>query len=401
MRRGLAGEPSAYLVLGLLLLAALSQQPVLLLVAMVLGAIVGLTAVWRRYCLRDVEYRRFLSHDRAFPGETIELRVQAVNRKLLPLPWLEIEDEVPAELDVQGGRSFPSYKAQRSELHNLFSLRWYEQVSRRYRVECAARGYYQFGPARLHSGDIFGFFARETAAPAVDHLLVYPRIVPLEELGLPSKQPMGARRAPRWMLEDPVRLAGVREYTPGDSLRRIHWKATARTNRLQVKLLEPSTSLDLLLFLNVGTVIPEWRGNVPTLLEEAVTVAASLASHYFERGCRLGLYVNTSIPGSDQQVKLPPGGDPEQLTRILESLAKVGGFATISMERFLQRESRALPWGATILLVSAATSEEALAALLRLKRAGHRAALVQVGDEVVSAGSLNVYRVPVANIASA
>ena len=195
MRRGLAGEPSAYLVLGLLLLAALSQQPALLLVAMVLGAIVGLTAVWRRYCLRDVEYRRFLSHDRAFPGETIELRVQAVNRKLLPLPWLEIEDEIPAELDVQGGRSLPSYKAQRLELHNLLSLRWYEQVSRRYRIQCNARGYYQFGPARLHSGDIFGFFAHEAASPAVDHLLVYPRIVPLKDLGLPSKQPMGGRRA--------------------------------------------------------------------------------------------------------------------------------------------------------------------------------------------------------------
>ncbi len=396
MPRGVAGESSAYIVVAVLFLAAITQQPALLLVAMVLGALVGLTALWQHWCLGNVEYSRVLSQQRAFPGETVDLRIQTVNRKLLPLPWLVVEDELPAELTIHGGRVTPSYKASRLELRMLLSLRWYERVSRRYRVECTARGYHSFGPARLHSGDIFGFFSREAASPEVDHLLVYPRVVPLEELGLPAKQPFGGRRAPRWMLEDPLRVAGVRDYAPGDSLRRIHWKASARTSRLQVKLQDPSTSLDLLLFLNVGTVVPEWRGNVPLLLEEAITVTASLASHYLNAGFPVGLYVNTTVTGSDQQVKLPLAGDPPHLSRILEALAKVSGFATVSIERFLTQEGRALPWGATIVLVSAATPEGALAALLRLRRAGHRVALVQVGDSVVAAGTLPVYRVAVA-----
>ena len=127
----------------------------------------------------------------------------------------------------------------------LLSVRWYERVRRHYRVTCGARGFHAFGPATLRTGDVFGLATQEIDIPGEDYLLVYPKIVPLERLGLPARNPFGdvpLRR--QWLFEDPLRTVGVRDYRPGDSPRRLHWKATARApgQALQVKLFEPTTT---------------------------------------------------------------------------------------------------------------------------------------------------------------
>ena len=83
------------------------------------------------------------------------------------------------------------------------------------------------------SGDVFGFFSKEDTFTNWQYLLVYPLVVPLTRFSLPARHPFGDRRAPRRLLEDPARVIGVRDYAYGDSLRCVHWKATARTMQLQ------------------------------------------------------------------------------------------------------------------------------------------------------------------------
>ena len=72
----------------------------------------------------------------------------------------------------------------------MLSLRWYESITRHYTIECGVRGSHAYGPAILRSGDIFGFFSNETEVPEVNRILVYPRLVPIEQLGLPPKLPL-------------------------------------------------------------------------------------------------------------------------------------------------------------------------------------------------------------------
>ena len=379
MNRGLIGDTGVSLSIVLLIAAAVAGLPILLLVALVLLAITGTTAFWRRNCLNSIEYRRTFSADRAFVGDEIELTVQIVNRKLLPLPWLQVEDELPTTLGFKGGEVGIAQKPRRLALKRMLSLRWYESVTRHYTIECGIRGSHAYGPTTLRSGDIFGFFSNETEVPEVQRILVYPRLVPIEHLGLPAKLPFGDQKSMLRLLEDPVRAAGVREYSPGDSMKQIHWKASARTQRLQVKLQEPSTSLDVLLFLNIITFLPEWQGIIPELLEEVLSVTASLATHYYSQGMRVGLYVNSAAYGSDQQVMFPPAHHPAQMRAILESLAQSNGFATITMEQLIQKERTNLPWGATIVAVTAVSTEGMHAGLLQLRRAGHPVVVLKVG----------------------
>ncbi len=125
------------------------------------------------------------------------------------------------------------------------------------------RGVYTFGPAHLRSGDPFGWLVREERILLRETLLVYPLVAPIESFGFPARHPFGERATPRRLLEDPLRVAGVREYVSGDDPRRIHWKATARAGELRSKIYEPSSQHRLFILLDINTYKESWMGLDP------------------------------------------------------------------------------------------------------------------------------------------
>jgi len=373
----------AWLLLAIILtgIGLVMRRQGLLLVALALLSIVFVSWLWNRLALRGVDYRRVFSVRRAFCGETVEVALQVANRKLLPLSWLRLEDTFPTNLPLEGGEIVVSSGTNLGTLSTVFSLRWHERLGRRYKLHCTHRGFYPFGPAVLESGDLFGLFRSEKRLEGQDWLIVYPKVLPLVELGLPAKNPFGDIREHKRMFEDPSRTVGVREHQHADGFRRIHWKATARQQRLQARDYEPTTSIKLVLFLNVATLPRHWLGTIPQLLERVVSVTASIASYAIGRRWAVGVLANGALPRSDQPIKVLPGRSPLQLTRILESLAAVSPFATSSIEYLLTSESPRLPWGATLVVVTAVVTPELEATLLRLKGGGRKLVLIALGSE--------------------
>ena len=225
-----------YLCVAIILFGLVIRQPLLLVIGFLGVLVLATTDIWAKYCLQHLRYQRQFSEQRVLFGEEVNLSLAIENAKLLPLPWLEIEDSVPRELTTKGRHMRISTARNTLILENLFSLRWYERVTRPYTVLCNTRGVHMFGPTVLRSGDVFGFLNREESLSNRQYLLVYPLVVPITRFGLPSHHPFGDNRAPRRMLEDPSRVIGVRDYMYGDDLRRVHWKATARMMQLQSKV---------------------------------------------------------------------------------------------------------------------------------------------------------------------
>ncbi len=371
----------------------LKQIP-LLLVAFLLLLVWGITRLWERYALTRIEYHRRLNAKRAFFGEELLLELEVANRKLLPLPWLEIDDEMPEDITFLRGKTSQSHKVNRVHLTSLLSLGWYHQVTRLYPIRCDQRGYFTFGPTRVCSGDLFGFSRQETEFSDVDRLIVYPRVVPVEQQGIPSKQPVGDIRTKRHIFQDPILTMGVRDYHFGDSLKRIHWKTTARVGKLQTKIFEPTTSVDMGIFLDVRTVQPPSWGMVTQSLELGVMAAASIANHAMSNGYRVGLYANQRRQPSGELVRIPPSQHTDQMVHILEALAQIHASESMPIARFVPLESRNLPWGSTLVLITAAPTEALLATLLRMKRVGRRVALVIIGGpEIPVLDGLPVYRI--------
>jgi uncharacterized protein (DUF58 family) len=353
---------------------AIVVVPALLLVTGVLGRL------WSRYALNRVSYERVVSEHRAFPGEEIDLTVRITNGKLLPVAWMRADDQVPARLAPDVSHWQPSDDGRGGTLVHLASLLWYRRISWNYKLCCRRRGLYVLGPVRLTSGDAFGFFARQLHVPATEQLIVYPRILPVEELEPLPHQPLGDLRAGQPIFEDPSRTVGIRDYRPADALKRIHWKASARRQRLQVRVYEPTTTPQSVLVLGL-----EGFGNDTVEEEEhfelAVSAIASLANRSIAQRQATGLIVNGGLPDGRDFVCLQPAAGHEDLMRILEVLAAVAPVPTRPLPELLLEENRQLPWGASLMLVVEAVDEVLLEALRQLQQQGRRVSFCALGAE--------------------
>jgi len=364
------------LLVGLFAVGAIVGNPAVSFVAALAIGAVTLARIWNRYGLARVEYERLFGEDHAFIGESVPLTVRVTNRKVLPLLWLETTDILPLDLPVEGIELEVSPIIGTGALRHILSLRWYERVSWRYNLRCQRRGMYRFGPVFLRTSDIFGLQTQELRLEETQKLVVYPRIVPVANLGIPAHYPFGEDKTRHSLFEDPSRTMGVRDYRPEDSLRRVHWPATARRQALQVRVYEPVTTLRLLICLDIRTMPFSWMGQDPQKLEQVISLAASIAHDAVDRRFAVGLYANGVYPDADQAIRIPPSRDPAQLPVILEALAKITALSTSSLADLLRAEAGVLPWGTSLVLIAALVSDDLRAAILRLKDAGHRLSLI-------------------------
>lgn len=390
------GSATLWALAVLLLLSILARQLPLFVLSLALLVAAGVSKLYERYCLTGLEYCRRFSRCAAGFGETIELEVEVVNRKLLPLAWLEIADEIPRTLPPVRGRVLYSHRPGRALLTALLALRPYERVRRYYQIPCTVRGEHRFGPVRLCTGDLFGLVTREELRSQEDILIVYPRVVPVAGLGLPARRPLGEVRTRSWLFEDPSRLAGVRDYRPGDSLRRIHWAATARSQRLQAKVYEATTSHTLVIFLNLQSTPAEWwgLGYDPDVLELSIMTAASLTAWAFDQGYQVGLVTNGMHYFRRMKVAVGPTGDPARLPDFLEALGRLQPIVVRPFEAVLTEDARRLPFGATIVAVTGVLTAPVVATLLSLARRDHAVTVVLTGrqDAPASLAGLTVRR---------
>jgi uncharacterized protein (DUF58 family) len=382
----------------LTILGALAGNRILFTLGIFLAAALAVAWLWTRYVLRAFYLKREPGQRRAFFGEEVEVTYTFTNFKPLPVPWLHMEDEIPSGLEVTSIEAKPAAKGA-EHLALSLSLRPYERVTLKHRLLGKARGEYLLNNVTLESGDIFGIFRKIEVRTLPETLIVYPRYVPVEELGIPARQAFGEHKSLQRLVTDPLRIKGVREYAWGDSPRHIHWRATARKTELQTKLFEPAATPQLFVFCNQDTFARVWEGIDREALEFNIIVAASLAGHALDEGYMTGLQVNSFTSRSDSPVRLAPGRSPDQFTRILENLARVRGWSGQPIEEILAAERRKLPRGSSLVVVTAVVTPDLVDVLAAIRRSGHPVTLVETAVANVKMGP-QMRRVPVEKLAS-
>lgn len=372
-----------WLILVILLTVAglIMDSPYLTAAALLLFTVVGAAWLWSRLSLWRLTYRRHFSEIRAFRGETVDLHLEVRNRKVIPLTWLTIHDRFPPALKVLDKELQVNLNTQQMDFNTFWMVGPLQRITRHFQIECTERGFHRYGPMTIETGDGFGFFNRSRLDEETERIIVYPQLYSVAELNLPAKNPFGEAVAPNTLFEDPLRTVGIREWQSSDDLRRVHWKATARQQQMLSRIYEPSEEQQILIFLNVTTMERHWHGYIPELQERTISVAASLAAVVDEQRLSVGLIANAALPESDQTIRLLPSRNPGQLMQILEMLALVTPFATQPIEELLLQEAAHLPWGATLVVVTAIAHEGLLASLIDLIEAGRRVMLFTLAEE--------------------
>jgi len=299
-----------------------------------------------------LEWRREAA-DRVFEHEPVEVAVELTNRGRLPRFLLTVVDQLP---EFMRADHLPEFV--------LPSLWPGERVRLSYQARAAKRGVYALGPLRVSVSDPFGVFHHFVPVPAVGEAVVYPRPVPLGplEIGETGADPALSTGERARASDSGTEFYGIRDYQPGDELRRIHWPATAHHNRLTVIEFEHGSSRSLTVVLDAmaGT---EFGAGADTSLELGVRIAASLIHWVLHNDGRAGLAV-----GSAEGVRWIELDRLDREYEALEVLARVRADGPLPVSQVLEEAGQYMPAGGATCVVTAAPDAGLPGAVALLRR---------------------------------
>jgi uncharacterized protein (DUF58 family) len=314
--------------------------------------------LWSVYTLRGLSFTRSARSLRAQVGQIFEERFEVQNLNLFPRLWIEIRDQSPLP-GADGSRV-------------LTMLRGKQGRSYLSRVRLIRRGVFPLGPTGIATGDLFGLFPVERSIPEKDSLMVYPMMVEVRGFPNPPGLLPGGEALRRRTHQVTPNAAGVREYSTGDPLNRIHWISTARRGRLIVKEFELDPLADVWIFLdaasNVQAELPQpatelflkdlWThsGKIslpPSTEEYGISAAASLVQDYLRRGRAVGF-----VCAGQHLSLISPDRGGRQLGKILEALALTRAEGELPLRALIETHVKHMVRGSTVVLITSSTSPE-------------------------------------------
>jgi uncharacterized protein (DUF58 family) len=360
-------------------LGVLARAPALIAIAAAPVVLDAVSRYLRQHALKHTHYERRFKQTQLFVGEMLTIGNRIINRSRLPVLSVYARDDSPRHFracDAESGALLPADPTGRVLMSQQAALPGRQFASRQFTMTALRRGHFVFPNAQLQIVDLLGLATSERTAPQQDTILVYPRLWPVDELGLPANQPLGALASQQRLVEDLSRHMGARDYAPGDAFKMIHWKASAHRGSLQTRVHEHTSEPVAVVLFNVSTFADVWYGSDPLRFEWAVSVAASMAQWATDAGMTLGFTSNGCTPGSPSAIRVPARRTPEQLARVLETMAMIGPYTLHRFEEFLLLEQYRLPTNATQIIVTPMFSDAIALAVTRLVQMGKRIVLI-------------------------
>jgi uncharacterized protein (DUF58 family) len=328
-------------------------------------------------------------------GDSIAVGLKLRNDSGLYIPWLFAEDVLPKRA-INTPNPALEVTGQPAKLYFLHAR---QPGLMAYQLRALRRGYFQLGPTILETGDLLGLHRNYRIATEREFIIVLPKLIPLDGMNVTSQRPMGELRANDRMLEDPTQMIGIREYRMGDSLNRIHWRATARTGKLHTRVFQPTCIQGAMIVLDMHCKTNPDR-NEPLRTDLAVTAAASIAHTLYMMNQPFGLVSNgrdaadrvrqmslereffdreqvrdgiemQSVSDRLRPVVLQANRGPEHFAEVHRTLARLERTDGLGLQDlFLETESRFSRQLSVIVILQNVDDESAFA-LASLKRRGY------------------------------
>jgi uncharacterized protein (DUF58 family) len=305
----------------------------------------------------DVRVSVELDRERVLEGDEVTLAVELYGRTAAPR--LEVLVDLPPRLVPVSGR-------------NPLAIRLETEEERRLevRLRCTRWGALSIGDVHLRARDRAGFF---TWTRTVEHrtpLRVYPRPEALRELIRPHETQVFAGNRVARQKGEGLEFADLRPFAPGDRIRRVNWRASARRGELWVNEQHAERNADVILFLDSFVEAGDARGST---LDGAIRAAASLAERYLAQKDRVGLVNFGGVLNW-----LQPATGLTQLYRIVESLLSTEVTLSYAWKEIDVLPRGTLPPKALVVALTPLLDDRAVGALLDLRARGFDLVIVEI-----------------------
>jgi uncharacterized protein (DUF58 family) len=357
-------EQGIWFLIAICILAAAFRLQSLAFLTAALVLVWLVSRLWSKLAPLSITVEEKGTARRVFPGEAVSSRLTITNAKWLPAPWLEISRSLTGGLLCLPGSPYRP-KSDRLVCRMGWLAGW-QEASWPVHWRAGRRGAYKAQPSFLRAGDPSSFFYREMPLPDEEgELLVYPRLFSLPEVAPGWQQSLGDQRSVDFRFADPLLVAGLRDYQPGDPLRRINWVASARTGSLKANIWEGSAQVRSLVCLETLSLTKSaWDASTGDLaFELLVSAAASMICQLAGRSGEVGFLSDVShplsVPGKPCYVPAASSRGQRYLVAMLDLLARLKPGPAAAPAQLVSKVR--LPARCTLLMVTAQWTE-ALAA---------------------------------------
>lgn len=294
------------------------------------------------------------------------------NDKFLPLPVVLVKFSLTRSfLFPRENNAIVTDQYYRKE---YFTCRPYQVITRKYSFVASKRGEY-----RISSVDVIcrDFFLAENVFAGLNRffsVLVLPGRIKEGEIPRNLNQLTGEIISRIKLLDDPFEFRAIREYQPYDPIHHVNWKATAKSETLQVNTFHTTNKRNVVILLNMET------GTVrksEVIAEAAIKIASFLADRFITEQISTALYSNGTDADSKEMIAVEAGSDEGHIRNIDVALAKIEikelytPFTKILDERITEDESEN-----EFIIISNYRKEDLVTKVEDLKRLGHRISMI-------------------------
>ena len=278
---------------------------------------------FRDKLIGNLSYYRYFSEKGSYEGDEVTMTEVIHNKSFLPLFMIKIEYYIYNDLQYDGYQPDREHAMQYT-LSKFFIILPFMQVKRKHSIKLLKRGYYTLDTINL----LYARRERNILAPA--EIYVYPKMVGIDDLPIPSSSMQGDAFSRQWLIRDPFSVSGVREYRFGDPFNSINFKATAKSAMLGVSGLRVNnrdfcSNRNFMIYLNFQTdkEVPMSFKVYEKFMEKGLSYAAALLREAFNFGYRAGFAANCTLVSGENQVKFPMTQGALNYEDILMQMSKV------------------------------------------------------------------------------
>ena len=335
----------------LILAAALLLGSVLLMRLFFVTAIVSiLSYLWTILSIRRLTVSIGKPPEHLQVGDTFEREVILRNKGRIPGLWLKLHDKT----NLPGRQETPIVNILGNQ-----SYLWQTTFN------CQKRGCYHLGPTSVTATDPFGIFKHQRILGQEQNIVVCPATIDLPLFRFASFSNFGYGSGYQSISHISPNASTVREYASGDSLHHIHWRSTARTGSLMVKMFDADRSYNasktawVLLDMNEDSHFSHEEENSD---EYAITIAASMVRKYLQSGMRVGV-----IASDDQPYFTYAERGEEHLWEILEKLAIIKADPKTKLNEVVSQHSDTFRDNPLVIIIATSLTENLMEIVHQLK----------------------------------